>query len=128
MQPAAVTIISQTAAQGGQQGYGCDPLEYNPGYDPALQGASYPATYTQPSPYPPVPDGTYPPPGGYPDGTQPPAGGYPAYPSMGGGTLPPSYPAPGGAPPADYPPQQPYPTQPPDLPPPYPVAPFNAPQ
>ena len=124
VQPAAVAIVSHTTGQDGQQGY--KPPEYNPGYDPALQGGytTYPATYTQPSPYPPVPGGTLPP-------TYPPAGGTlpPAYPTAGGGTLPPAYPALGGTLPTGYPSQQPYPAQPPDMPPPYPVAaPFYAPQ
>ena len=126
MQPAAVAIVSQTTAQDGQQSNKPPEYMYNPGYDPALQGGyiSYPATYTQPSPYPPVPGGTLPP-------SYPPAGGTlpPAYPTAGGGTLLPTYPAPGGTLPTGFPPQQPYPAQPPDMPPPYPVTPTaSAPQ
>ena len=128
VQPATVDIINQKPAQGGQQD--CSyiiPPEVNPGYDPTMQAGyeSYPATYTQPSPYPPVPGGTLP-------LTNPPAEDTlpPAYPAVDDKTLPPAYPAPGGTLPAGYPPQQVYPTQPPDLPPPYPVAasPFYAPQ
>ena len=70
VQPAAVAIVGQTTAQDGQQSNKPPEYMYNPGYDPTLQGGYtfYPATYTQPSPYPLVPGGTLPP-------TYPPAGG-----------------------------------------------------
>ena len=89
-----MTTVSQTTAQDEQQG--TKPPEYNPIYDPTLQGAYAPdpAAYTQPT-----------------------------APVAAGGTLPPTYPAPGGTLPAGYAPQQPYPTQPTDMPPPYPGAP-----
>ena len=108
-----VAINQSSMQQTGQQDN--NPPEYN------LRYTSYPETYTQPSPYPPVAGGTLPP-------NYPPAGGTlpqspPAYPSVGDGTLPPSYPAPGGTLPASYPPQS------LDMPPPYPLAyPFYPPQ
>ena len=116
-QPVHVAAINETAVRQSSSQEVKRPPEYNPDYDPAPEAGyeSYPATYTRPSPYPPMRGRTLRP-------TNPPAEDTlpPAYPTVDDKTLPPPYPAPGGTLPAGYPPQQVYPTQPPDLPPPYP--------
>ena len=117
VQPATVAAINETAVRQSSPQEVNRPPEYNPDYDPAPEAGykSYPATYTRPSPYPPVRSRTLPPIKAPAEDTLP-----PTYPNVDDKALPPAYPTPGGTLPAGYPPQQVYPTQPPDLPPPYP--------